>query len=755
MKKIIFSTVVLLCMIVGFVQFRNIKEIAATLFSPQTGTEPLIAINDILPADSASVSLLFPDTTLISSPVLDTSSTSKSVTSEKSEGTSVGIDSLSYSVSKAKRIDNVKFASPSTSQGTTALKVSAITSADPKFAHPKQAIADSDINLSELHKVKAEENKAEVNNSTNAILNLKMGTSKVQIPSSKAVNAGKLVSQDEKIKSSNNSKDNDTFTASSEYKEKIAPTITMYASVITPKSEEKAEIIKAYINEKLAPSEPEKSVIALQGQEKEAELSKIISSGQEDSLTVAILPKLNKAMALADQPSAKPSVNESDFSSTASYKTVLINNAPNISYNSLQKFTVGMPINPLIPMNSGSAIPATIYGHVSTIAGGGFNGESGSKNGISFSARFYYPYSSVVDTRGNIYVTDQGNSIIRKITPSGVVSTLAGSGTAGYADGIGVAASFSNPKGLAIDSVGNIYVADAVNNRIRKVTSKGVVTTIAGNGNTGFIDGFGTQASFYNPSAIAIDALGNLYVADEKNHAIRKISAFGEVNTLAGNGSAGAINGTGAEASFSYPSGIALDVSGNVYVADFSNQKIRKITPEGLVSTVAGTGSIGRLNGPEKVASFHNPTGISIDNSGNLYVADAGNHQIRMISNKGIVSTLPCTESAGLITNSATNTGFYNPSGVMADTKGSVYVTDQNNNRIRKVGVTGYTISPALPSGLSFDSATGTVSGTPTIASELTEYVITAYNNNGSSTTTLKLATLSQTGAATASNSAQ
>jgi sugar lactone lactonase YvrE len=385
---------------------------------------------------------------------------------------------------------------------------------------------------------------------------------------------------------------------------------------------------------------------------------------------------------------------------------------------------------------------------VNTIAGGGSNGDSGYKNGVSLSAKFYYPYSTAIDSKGNMYVADQGNSIIRKLTPAGVVSTLAGSGIAGYADGVGTAASFSNPKGIAVDSVGNVYVADAVNNRIRKITSNGVVTTIAGNGISGFIDGNGTQASFYNPSAITLDAAGNLYVADEKNHAIRKITPAGDVNTIAGTGASGSANGNGSAASFNYPSGIALGAAGNIYVADFSNHKIRKITSDGLVTTIAGSGSIGRANGLGRSASFHNPTGISIDNVGNIYVADGGNHQIRKINTQGQVSSLPCTESEGSVSNLTTNTGFYNPSSVVADGKGHIYITDQNNNRVRKVSVTGYTISPSLPSGLVFNSSTGIITGNPEIATELTEYVITAYNSGGTSITNLKLATSNSSAAA-------
>lgn len=739
MKKIIFSIIVLLCIVIGFVQFRNIKEIASNVLLSRTEITPVIAIQDILPANIADESSVSIDSSFNTHKRGDSTLTYGSNNSNtraqasENEFEAYKIDSTS----SEKNIDSRNHTSPKLPQVNNAEVVTT----------DLNTYESSSKNIAKTVSIKADVN----NSSENANIVIPQPQRNNQKENNKATTSKDLSSQVTKNTTPESVKNNNTPSITLETKEKTVSNVTMYASVLTPKSNDNTEIIKAYINEKLVPNDSKNTSILRENDQTSSEVVVIEKLKSVDTIMAVALPKVATVTASSKPLILKAKDKESNNQTSLSETMLLANMSPNISYDNQQNYPVGKQIFPLVPVNIGSAIPATIYGHVSTIAGGGPNGDSGSKNGLSLSARFYYPYSTVIDVKGDIYVADQGNSLIRKITASGVVSTLAGSGFAGFADGVGTAASFSNPKGIAVDTAGNVYVADAVNNRIRKISSKGVVTTLAGNGTSGFIDGLGTQASFYNPSAIAVDAIGNVYVADEKNHSIRKITPLGEVNTLAGNGVSGSIDGNGAEASFNYPSGIALDNSGNVYVADFSNHKIRKITPGGLVSTLAGSGSIGRANGLGTLASFHNPTGISVDKAGNVYVADAGNHQIRKINTQGTVSTLPCTESEGSISNLATNTGFYNPSSVITDGKGSIYVTDQNNNRIRRVGVTGYTISPALPSGLLFDSSTGIISGTPEIASELTEYTITAYNSIGSSITNLKIATLNPTIAASAS----
>jgi DNA-binding beta-propeller fold protein YncE len=211
------------------------------------------------------------------------------------------------------------------------------------------------------------------------------------------------------------------------------------------------------------------------------------------------------------------------------------------------------------------------------------------------------------------------------------VSTFAGSGTAGYLDGTGTAAQFNQPYGLAFDSTGNLYVADLQNHRIRRITPSGVVTTFAGSGVNGNVNGTGTAAQFNYPAGIAVDSAGNVYVADNGNRRIRKISPGGVVTTLAGSGAAGFADGTGVAALFNGPTGIAVDSAANVYVADRGNHRIRKITPGGVVTTIAGTGVLGFADGLGSTAQFYNPSDMGIDSTGNIYVADQSNHRIRKI----------------------------------------------------------------------------------------------------------------------------
>jgi streptogramin lyase len=222
-------------------------------------------------------------------------------------------------------------------------------------------------------------------------------------------------------------------------------------------------------------------------------------------------------------------------------------------------------------------------GVVTTLAGGGsgLNGfgtpNTGSGNGTGTAASFRFPMGVAVDTSGNVYVADMGNALIREITPGGVVSTLAGGGPCCATNGTGTAASFGNPNGVAVDTSGNVYVADYSNNLIRKITPGGVVTTLAGSGAQGSANGTGTAASFYQPEGVAVDSCGNLYVADTKNNLIREITPGGVVTTLAGSVSPGSTNGTGTAASFYFTAGVAIGTTGNVYVADEGNYLIREI----------------------------------------------------------------------------------------------------------------------------------------------------------------------------------
>ncbi len=327
------------------------------------------------------------------------------------------------------------------------------------------------------------------------------------------------------------------------------------------------------------------------------------------------------------------------------------------------------------PLSTAALFPVT----VSTLAG---TGAQGFTNGAAATATFNIPYGVGADNNGNVYVADLGNNVIREITAAGTVVTFAGTGVSGYTDGPVASATFNGPGSVAVDGSGNIFVADSGNHVIRKITG-GTVSTFAGTGTRGFMNGPATSATFRNPTAIAVASNGSVYVADTGNNAIRQITA-GSVTTLAGTGSQGFVNGTGTGASFSGPSCVALDTSGNVYVADEYNQAIRVITPAGVVSTFAGTGSQGFTNGAPASASFRFPYCVAVDTSGNVYVADSKNYAIREIS-AGVVSTLAGTGVTGFTNGPAASATFAGPYGVGVDASGNVYVADTSNNAIRKI----------------------------------------------------------------------
>jgi sugar lactone lactonase YvrE len=316
-------------------------------------------------------------------------------------------------------------------------------------------------------------------------------------------------------------------------------------------------------------------------------------------------------------------------------------------------------------------ITTTGISHASVVAGA--SETFGSTDGTGRAARFNHPSSIATNSDGEIYVTDTNNSTIRKITPSGVVSTLAGTaGIFGSADGAGAAASFRGPGGVATDSVGNVYVADMGNNTVRKLTPDGVVTTLAGEASvSGSADGAGSAARFDMPFGLAADSAGNVYVADAYNDVIRKITPAGVVSTFAGTAdSAGNTNGTGAAARFKYPVGVATGGNGNVYVADADNHAIRKITSAGVVSTLA---------------SVDDPIAVAVDSADNVYVADTKNNAIRKVTPAGVVTTLPGT--------------FDGPLGVATDGAGNVYVADTGNTLLKKITPAGSVTTLATTGG--------------------------------------------------------
>jgi len=426
-------------------------------------------------------------------------------------------------------------------------------------------------------------------------------------------------------------------------------------------------------------------------------------------------------------------------------------------------------------------------GIVSTLAGGGANGSTpGFVDATGTAALFASPTGVAIDVTGNVFVTDKANHAIRQVTSAGIVTTLTGNGTAGFADGLPALARFNSPAGISIDASGNLFIADQRNNRIREIGIIATVTTLAGSGTTGFWGGgfadgaadiakfnhptgiaisaagyssgdvfvgdlgnnriryiapsdffnssthvntqsgsdpgyrdvyngwFVSQGLFNGPAGIAIDDSATVYIADEGNHAIRKMSAAG-LFTLAGNGSSGFADGQGTSAKFNVPTGVAVDVFRNVYVADEGNNRIRKITPAGLVSTLAGNGAQGFADGDGATAAFNFPTGVAVDAAGNVYVADQGNNRIRKITTTGVVSTLAGSGVAGFADGAGTAAAFDHPYGIAVDASGNIYVADTYNHRIRKITQAGM-VSTLAGSGISGFSGGGLVDGLANLA---------------------------------------
>jgi sugar lactone lactonase YvrE len=357
----------------------------------------------------------------------------------------------------------------------------------------------------------------------------------------------------------------------------------------------------------------------------------------------------------------------------------------------------------------------SITGQVTTIAGSGVGTFS---DGLGTTASFKYPFGICVDLSGSLIVTDTFNNRVRKIV-NNLVTTIAGSGTQSYLDGSGPVANFNGPCGLAIDNSGTLYVSDLWGHRIRVLSSPYIATTIAGSGVATFLDGTGIAAGFNKTAKITIDVNNNLYVADQVNHRIRKITNTGIVSTIAGSGLATYLDSTGTLAGFNNPDGIIIDSNNNLYVCDTGNNRIRKITPVGVVTTLAGSGVATYFDGTGTAAGFNTPRGITIDSNNNIYICDFTNNRIRKITNIGQVTTIAGTGNATYLDGIGTAAGFNNPMDITIDSNNNMYVIDYSNNRLRKINTSGQVTTLA-------GSGTSTmIDGTGTGASFSWMYAIT------------------------------
>ena len=348
-------------------------------------------------------------------------------------------------------------------------------------------------------------------------------------------------------------------------------------------------------------------------------------------------------------------------------------------------------------------------GSIRTVAGNGAHGFSGD-GGPATSAALNNPSGVAVDSTGNLFIADSRNNRIRKVSPSGIITTVAGDGTTAFSGDGGPATSASlSPSGVAVDSSGNLFIADSRNNRIRKVSPSGIITTVAGDGTTAFSGDGGpaTSASLYlNVGGVAVDGSGNLFIADCVHNRIRKVSSDGIITTVAGGGASGLGDGGPATSvALSFPSGVAADAAGNFFIADTINNRIRKVSPSGTITTVAGNGTQGFSGDGGSATSaalqIHevavNPTGIAVDGSGNLFIGDTDNERIRKVATNGIITTVAGNGAYGFSGDGGPATSaslqvsaFSNGGGAVAvDGSGNIFIADTFNQRIRKVSPSG------------------------------------------------------------------
>jgi uncharacterized protein (TIGR03437 family) len=358
--------------------------------------------------------------------------------------------------------------------------------------------------------------------------------------------------------------------------------------------------------------------------------------------------------------------------------------------SNVQDVTVDSSGNVYIADSGAAAVrEVNTSGIINSIAGiGGSFGFSGD-GGAATSAQLETPAGVAVDAAGNIYVLTSSDGRVREINASGIINTIAGNGSFGFFGdgGPAIDAEFTSPNGLALDSAANLYVADTGNERIRKFTAGGTINTIVGNGaNASSYSGDGgpaARAQLNGPKGAAVDAAGNVYIADTGNNRVRVVSSQGVITTLAGTGAAGfsGDNGPAAGAQLNQPFGLAVDAAGNLYIADFSNNRVRKVSSKGVITTVAGTGTPGDSGdgGQAASAQLNTPTGVAVDAAGNLYISEFNSGLVRKVSPQGVIRTIAGNGTPQLSI----------PAGLAVDASGNVYVADAGNNVVREISPAG------------------------------------------------------------------
>ncbi|MFJ8973793.1 RICIN domain-containing protein [Streptomyces anulatus] len=331
---------------------------------------------------------------------------------------------------------------------------------------------------------------------------------------------------------------------------------------------------------------------------------------------------------------------------------------------------------------------------ISTVAGTGVAGFAGD-NDAALSAQLKVPFGIAVDSTGTLYFSDFSNNRVRRVTTDGKISTVAGTGTPGYGGDGGPAASaqLKGPREVAVDGTGAVYVADAANNRVRKITADGKISTVAGTGaaGSGGDNGRAASAQLNQPFGVAVDSTGALYIAELGSHRIRKITADGKITRFAGTGVAGSAGdgGLAGSAQLNTPYAVVVDRDDAVYIADSGNHRVRRVAVDGKISTVAGTGAAGFAGdgGPATAAKLNRPYGIVVDTTGSLYISEYGNHRVRRVAVDGKISTVAGTGAAGFAGDDgpATAAKLNSPFGLAVDCVDTLYIADHLNQRIRKI----------------------------------------------------------------------